>query len=290
MDRTNSYITQFAQKANAEGQLDAELFSDMGIKHWSMDKGKEISYQKDDSHTLSIYLKGGVTNYRSDATYSKGAPGKICLMPQGQSSQWQINEKVEFVHLYFSDALLKRYASTSFGVDVRFIELSDLLFKDDLMLKQLFKEYFLISKTTLCYSPLFAEQSIYNVMHYLLKNYNSFQLKESKITGGLSPFHIKLIKETIHENLNNKLTIENLALMINLSPFHFARMFKLSFGDSPSNYITKFRIDKVKHLLKENKTLAEISIQTGFNQQSHMSLYFKKFTGLTPAVYRKLVQ
>jgi len=140
MDQTNSYITQFAQIANAEGKLDAEVFSDMGIKHWSMDKGKEISYQKDDSHTLSIYLKGGETNYRTDVTSSKGAPGKICLMPQGQSSQWQINEKVEFVHLYFSDALLKRYASTSFGVDVRFIELSDLLFKEDLMLKQLFKD------------------------------------------------------------------------------------------------------------------------------------------------------
>jgi AraC family transcriptional regulator len=290
MDQTNSYITQFAQMANAEGKLDAEIFTDMGIKHWSMDKGKEISYQKDDSHTLSIYLKGGEANYRTDVTSSKGAPGKICLMPQGQSSLWQINEKVEFVHLYFSDALLKRYASTSFGVDVRFIELSDLLFNEDLMLQQLFKEYILICKTTLSYSPFFAEQAIYNVMHYLLKNYNSFQLKENKITGGLSPFHIKLIRETIHENLSQKLTIEKLALMTDLSPFHFARMFKLSFGDSPSNYITKFRIDNVKHLLRKNLSLVDISLKTGFSQQSHMTQYFKKFTGLTPAAYRKIVQ
>jgi AraC family transcriptional regulator len=115
-------------------------------------------------------------------------------------------------------------------------------------------------------------------------------LKENKITGGLSPFHIKLIKETIHEKLNDKLTIDKLARMIDLSPFHFARMFKLSFGESPSNYITNFRIDKVKLLLQKEMTLADISLQTGFNQQSHMTQFLKKYTGFTPAIYRKLIQ
>lgn len=289
MTPTNAYITQFAERANAEGRLDAELFKDIGIKHWSMDRGKRISYQKDDSHTLSIYLKGGERNCRSDTAGKKGAPGRICLMSQGQDSQWEINNKVEFVHLYFTDALLKRYAAASFGMDVRFIELTNLLFQEDDKLQHLLYENFLYCKNAESLSPLFAEQSVYQVMHHLLEKYNGFQLRGDKIKGGLSPFHIRRVREFIAEEMGKKLSIEKLAKMIDLSPFHFARMFKLSFGEPPANYITRVRIEKIKLALEERQPLSEISLQTGFNHQSHMTQNFKKFTGFTPAAYRQMI-
>ena len=285
-----TYTTKFAQLANAERTHDAQLLSGVGTKHWSMDPGNQITYQKDDSHTLSIYLNGGTKNYRSDHQRSKGAPGKICLMPQGQDSQWSINEKVEFVHLYFSDEMLKRYAASSFGIDVRFVELSDLLFQDDDILQQLFTEKFLICRNIDNYSPLLAEQAINNVMHHLLKHYNGFEVKEEQITGGLSPRHIKLIREMVVEEITDKLSIEKLAASVNLSPYHFARMFKLSFGESPANYITRVRVDTTKRLLKGPDSLAQVSSQAGFSQQSHMSHHFKRNTGMTPGSYRGLVQ
>ena len=289
MTQPSHYFTQFADRANAEGKLDAALVSEADIKHWSMDEGKRIDYQKDDRHTLSIYLKGGQKNFRTDSTNAKGAPGKICLMPQGQKSQWQINGKVEFVHLYFTDNLLKRYAAKSFDIDVRFVELYDLLFENDLKLKQLFSENILLCRNAIEFSPLYAEQTIHKVMHHLIKNYNGFQVKDVSISGGLSPYHIKFMREMIKESLAEKLTIEKLASLIDLSPFHFARMFKLSFGESPANYITRVRIDKAKLLLSQADSLVDISMQTGFNQQSHMTQHFRKITGLTPAVYRQRV-
>lgn len=288
--QANAYLTQFAKQANAEHKLDIDLHTDIGMKHWSMDQGKRIRYQKDDSHTLSIYLKGGEKNYRTDVTGLKGAPGKICLMPQGQTSQWQIKGKVEFVHLYFSDSTLKRYAATNFGIDVRFIELIELLFQDDYQLQSLFHENLLLRNHPEFYSPLYAEQAIHKVMHHLLKNYNGYRLSEKPIKGGLSPYHMKFIREMIHDGLAEKLTIEKLAALVDLSPFHFARMFKLSFGESPASFITRARVDSIKHLLQQNKSLAEISLLTGFNQQSHMTQHFKRLTGMTPAIYRQKIQ
>ena len=72
MTSSIDYFTHFSDLANAEGRLDAELFSDVAIKHWSMDEGKRINYQKDDRHTLSIYLKGGEKNFRTDSSTNKG--------------------------------------------------------------------------------------------------------------------------------------------------------------------------------------------------------------------------
>ena len=286
MTQPNSYLKDFADLANSEGRVDAQLPLDVGVKHWSMDEGKTISYQKDDSHTISIYLNGGEKNFRSDRAGYKGAPGKICLMPQGHSSEWQINGKVEFVHLYFTDVFLKRYAASTFEMDVRMVNLDDLLFQDDSELQSLLIDNFVYCRQSNSLSPLYAEESTHRVMHHLLSHYNIAHLSTRKINSGLSPYHFNLCREAINDGLEGKLTIEKLANKTELSPFHFARMFKLSFGESPANYITRTRIDRIKKLLSEQHSLAEISLKTGFNQQSHMTQNFKRFTGLTPAVYR----
>jgi len=104
--------------------------------------------------------------------------------------------------------------------------------------------------------------------------------------NGLSSFHIRQIKTVINDHLDEKLTINQLAKIINLSPFHFARMFKLSLGESPAQFITRTRVEKVKQYLKTNAHLADISAATGFCQQSHMSYQFKRMAGVTPITYR----
>jgi AraC family transcriptional regulator len=233
-----------------------------------MDAGHQISYQSDDRHTLSLYLKGGTTNLRVNQSGIKGAPGKICLMPQYQDSQWIINERVEFVHLYFNDTQLKQYAAESFGIDVRFVELRELTFLNEPVLKNLFVESFLLCRNFKDISPLFAEQSLQKVMHHLLSNHNGYTPTKALIKGGLSPFHIKQVRELIYADVGSKLSIALLAQQVNLSPYHFARMFKLSFGESPASYITRVRVNKIKQLLESFATLADISQQAGFSQQA----------------------
>ena len=278
--------SEFTNLANHEKAHDKQLFAGASTKHWSMDPGREVAYQRDKSHTLSLYLNGGCQNTRSNLAFSKGGPGKICLMPQHQDSTWQINEKVEFVHLYFDDTRFKQFASDTADMDVRFVELRDLTFLEDQHLKDLFLESFLLSCHAKELSPLFAEQSVQEVMYHLLNNYNGFTPNQVQIKGGLSPYHIRETKSLIHEGISNKLTIKQLAQNVNLSSFHFARMFKTSFGETPASYITRTRVNKIKHLLQTPQTLAEISQSSGFSQQSHMTQYFKKLTGMTPAKYR----
>jgi AraC family transcriptional regulator len=272
--------------ANVQSIDGTRLLSDVSIARWKADKGC-VNYQKQDSHTLSFYLTGGKSCYRADNLEAKGAPKTFCLMPQEHDSLWNINDEISFVHLYFSDELLKRYAATTFDIDVRFVEIMDLVYRQDNVLQQLFMAYFSHCELNGFGSPLFAEQAIHKVLHHLLSQYNGFNVKEHNIIGGLSPSNRRTIKELIDQNSSDKLTIEMLATSINLSPFHFARMFTLSFGESPASYITRVRIERTKALLTGTAPLADISVQTGFSNQSHMSRNFKTQTGMTPARYRQ---
>ena len=132
-----------------------------------------------------------------------------------------------------------------------------------------------------------AEEIICQLMHHLILHYNGFNVRAQVIRGGLSPQHMSRVRTMVEDCLAQKLSLEKLAGAVNLSPFHFARMFKHSFGETPAAYITRLRINRVKRELQSNLPLAEVSTLVGFSQQSHMTKNFKAVTGMTPAQYRK---
>ncbi len=271
--------------ANAEIVEQIQLQSNVATSRWKIAKNK-VNYNKQDSHTLSMYLNGGETSFRADQPTNKGAPGKMILMPQRHESNWNINGEIEFVHLYFTDVILKQYAAINFDCDVRHVDLQDLTYQQDSQLEKLFLDYCQVYDNYHGISPLFSEQKLYDIFHHLIKNYNGYHIKGHNIRGGLSPVHIRKTKAIIYDCLHEKLTIDRLANEVSLSHFHFAKMFKESFGESPASFINHLRIDKVKEFLKTKRTISEISVATGYNQQSHMTQQFKKMTGLTPAIYR----
>jgi len=286
MQRSNQKInSSILLAANAEIVEQIGLESNVAVSRWKIGSN-QVNYRKHDSHTLSLYVEGGESSFRTDQPTNKGAPGKLTLMPQNHESNWSINGEIEFVHLYFTDAILKQYAAINFECDVRYIDLQDLIYKKDLQLQKLFLEYYRICESNNYISPLFSEQKLYNIFHHIISKYNGFVMKYHEGKGGLSISHIRKIKSMINDCLSEKLTIDRLASEIGLSHFHFAKMFKLSFGDSPAYFINRLRIERVKQYLKTNRTISEISASTGFSQQSHMTQQFKRMTGTTPSIYR----
>lgn len=275
----------FASKAQIKNHID--ILPNIAISRWQVDKC-HVNYQKDDCHTLSMYVNGGESSYRSDQPNNKGAPGKFVFMPQGHESNWSINGNIDFVHLYFSDKALKQFATTQLNYDARSIDLKDMTYVNDLVLQNLFRKYYSYCERELNLYSLFAEETLWEIFNHIVTQYNGYKIKPHNLSSGLSPIHMKKIKFEINERLGEKLSIEKLANTIKLSSFHFSRMFKLSFGETPAQYINQIRIAKVKQYLKSSLCLAEISLLTGFNQQSHMSHHFKQQTGVTPRIYQKL--
>ena len=84
------------------------------------------------------------------------------------------------------------------------------------------------------------------------------------------------------------LSIEKLAALSHLSPYHFSRLFKQSTGLAPHQYVLHWRIEEAKRLLTgSDLDLAEIAQRLGFRDQSHFTERFRKGTGITPKRWRE---
>ena len=106
--------------------------------------------------------------------------------------------------------------------------------------------------------------------------------------GVLSRRKLQTVIEYIMENLEGSPTLEQMAALAHLSPYHFARQFKATTGLPPYQYVIARRVERAQHLLRTHGHLglAEVALRSGFSDQSRFSLYFKRITGVTPRQFR----
>src|SRR5262249_44715330 len=100
----------------------------------------------------------------------------------------------------------------------------------------------------------------------------------------------KKLAQFIEEHLADEISLSSLAQLVRLSPFHFSRAFKESFGMPPHRYLTHQRIERAKGLLAARQlSVTEIGLDVGFSETSSCTAAFRKVTGETPTEYRRSV-
>ena len=105
---------------------------------------------------------------------------------------------------------------------------------------------------------------------------------------GLAPWRLQRVLDYIDANHAQRLEIATLAEVVALSPFHFARMFKVSTGLAPHAFVTKKRVDVATAMLRDTDLpLREIFQRAGFKTQSHFTSVCRRTMGITPAAYRR---
>ncbi len=126
------------------------------------------------------------------------------------------------------------------------------------------------------------------IRHYHINQLEEIRLFDKPLTENQARFQSVL--EFMHENLEEKLTIERLAELTRMNRFHFIRAFKQAFGQSPYDFLTDLRITQAKRLLVHTRLSAnEIGIQCGFFSASRFSAAFRQNTGMTPSAYRNKI-
>jgi len=106
-------------------------------------------------------------------------------------------------------------------------------------------------------------------------------------SGGLPRFKLRRAVEYMHENMAGDISFRDVARHVQMSPYHFARMFKQSTGQSPHNYIVRCRIERAKTLLVEAKLpISDVAFEVGYKSQSHFTTCFGRLAGVTPAAFR----
>ncbi|MEL7531157.1 MAG: AraC family transcriptional regulator [Bacteroidota bacterium] len=96
-------------------------------------------------------------------------------------------------------------------------------------------------------------------------------------------------QEYIHENLHTNLDLDTLSQVACLSKFHFIRLFKEVFEQTPRQYLIACRLERAsKLLLNSSKSFHEICLDVGLKDSSSFGRLFKKNFGATPHIYRRI--
>lgn len=105
----------------------------------------------------------------------------------------------------------------------------------------------------------------------------------------LSALQRQRVVALIDGHLGQDLSVSRLAGEVALSPFHFARAFKGSFGITPHRFVQQRRIDRAMQWLTQqpSKPIVEIALDLGFASQAHFTEAFRRATGMTPARLRR---
>jgi RpiB/LacA/LacB family sugar-phosphate isomerase len=112
-----------------------------------------------------------------------------------------------------------------------------------------------------------------------------------EVVGGLPPRRLQRVFSHIRENIARDLTVSELAQVVGMSQYYFSKLFKMSTGTTPHQYVMRQRVERAQEHLRESKTaLAEVATQVGFETQSHFTSVFRRLVGATPKHYREMHQ
>lgn len=112
-----------------------------------------------------------------------------------------------------------------------------------------------------------------------------------EVVGGLPPRRLQRVFIHVRENIAQELAVAELAQVVGMSQYYFSKLFKLSTGTTPHQYVMRQRVERAQELLREGQTrLAEVATHVGFETQSHFTSVFRRLCGATPKHYREMHQ
>jgi AraC-like DNA-binding protein len=136
-------------------------------------------------------------------------------------------------------------------------------------------------------NTLLRETLLYAVLTRLMLKHGKRRLAIKSQRQDLQ--HLDRVRQFIHDNLSQNISLESLAILADLSPFHLIRQFQQSYGLPPHAYQIQQRLHQAKVMLRLGHTVANVAIDLGFHDQSHLHRHFIKAMGLTPGYYARQV-
>lgn len=97
------------------------------------------------------------------------------------------------------------------------------------------------------------------------------------------------VRDYLHDNYMHSITLDELAALLSLTPWHFQRQFKQQFHATPHQMLMAIRLWRAKQFLTRGMPAAEVAAACGLSDQSHLTRAFTRRYGITPVRYQKQV-
>jgi transcriptional regulator GlxA family with amidase domain len=112
--------------------------------------------------------------------------------------------------------------------------------------------------------------------------------RQSEPQGGLLAWQLNRVLDYIETHLADKITVRDLASLINVSMGRLSRVFKISVGVTPSHYIAKRRVELACTMIRTTgEKLSQVAVACGLCDQPHLCKLFRRIVGVSPSAWRR---
>jgi AraC family transcriptional regulator len=244
--------------------------------------GPSPRHSYSDRHAIAIHRYGTVKAHQQSE--ESWAPGHIAICPIGipQGSYSFLNARVTLATL--KPAFIRHAVRDSINPEA--LEIRPALQLRDEQIDRLLLAAEIEIASGLAAGRIFFE-AIGTALAAHLATHQATRRMTLKGHGHPMPHHLlRRALDFIHAHLGHNLSLFELSASVEMSPYHFCRLFKRSTGLPPHKYVNRERIRRAQQLIAENQlSLVEIADDLGFSDQSHFTRTFHRVLGVTPSQY-----
>jgi AraC family transcriptional regulator len=247
----------------------------------------EISYFPMSQHLLVLMIRPPKKHYLRSERLKLDKPlpaGSISVVPAGSSVFCSRQGSADSLFIYLEPSIVERVATESFEFDPTRTVVPPVV---GLNMPELRSAMLAVDAELSAGGvggPLVAE-SLANILAvHLIRHTTGARRLPVSADAVLPRRKLHTVIEYIMENLEGNPTLEQMAAVVHLSPYHFARQFKATTGLPPYQYVIARRVERAQHLLRADNelSLVEVALRVGFSDQSKFSFHFKRIVGVTP--------
>ncbi|WP_329351059.1 AraC family transcriptional regulator [Streptomyces sp. NBC_01261] len=144
------------------------------------------------------------------------------------------------------------------------------------------------TRLSLCPDPLEAESRLPWLLTALARRHSTSRPVSDEIPGAAWVAHA--VRDRLADELLTPPSLSSLAADFGLSRYQLLRAFRTTMGIPPYAWLAQYRVTRARGLLDAGGRPAEVAAQVGFADQAHLTRWFRRVLGVTPAAYRNSVQ
>jgi len=271
-------------KSNSDHFFCLEIEDMMQMQH-------PVPPSKHSCHTL-IFISSGLHVMKLGYQEYTSTDNEIIVIPAGQIFSLENINNIHkgFICQFHPDILIGKYGSREMINEFDFMKISgnpkitlDVNDVPDItaILKRLHKEY---SET--------SSANLNIVQSYLITLFYEMNKNSVKSAKSISAAEVitNKFKELIYTNIKTHHQVNYYASLLNITPNHLNKSVKAITNKTAATWIDETILLEAKYLLFQTSlSVSEIAMQVGHEDHSYFSRFFKKFEGITPVQYRKLI-
>jgi AraC-like DNA-binding protein len=233
-----------------------------------------------EEYSIAVVLRGiEITNCRG--TDHKAGRGDLLLI---NAEEVHSNKSIgsEYRLIKVRPKTLQRVARDLGASAIAAPYFSQLVVNDSFLFRRLLYLHLKLEQNA---SALEQESEFIATMALLLTRLSNKEPAQSINKARGEDAYVRLVRDYLRSHYAENVSLAQLTLLTNLSPFYLLRVFHNRAGFPPHEYQTQVRIAHARKLIRNGTPLSQTALETGFFDQSHLSRNFKRIVGVTPHQY-----